>query len=273
MNSLKSFLVWQRPMTQKQLLAWLFLFFTLIASVQYFQYYIFYNSSYPFPYVANLTNSYGTFYIYWLFLPLIFKVSQHTFQGKHQLFRTVLAHLFTALSVAAIHIFIMHLLGWLRIYHWTTDPFWGTYRFLVSKWLHIELMAYIGIVFAWRGLVYKAPSNTHDITRYLSQIKIKEGGIVSFVPVNEVRWIEAYDNYIKVWVKDRFHLVRMPLKEIANQLDPRSFKRIHRSTLVSIREVTGIKQGGGQYEVLLRDDTRLKLSRTFKKDLEVALQV
>ena len=273
MHSLKSLIVWRRPITQKQLLVWLFLFFTLIASVQYFQYYIFYNSSYPFPYLANLTNSYGTFYIYCLLLPVIFRVSKYTFQGDLPLFKTVLVHLLVAFCVAAVHIFNMHLLGWLRTYRWATDPFWSTYRFLVSKWLHIELMAYIGIVFAWRGLVYQAPSNLHDASKYLSQIKVKEGGVVSFVPVSEVRWIEAYDNYIKVWVKDKFHLVRMPLKEITNQLDPKNFKRIHRSALVAIKEVSGIKQGGGQYQVLLRDDTQLKLSRTFKKDLESALQI
>lgn len=273
MSKLKELLPFKRPFTRNQLWAWLFVFFTLIASVQYFQYYIFYNSSYPFPYLANLTNSYGTFYIYWLFLPLIFRASKYMFNGEKSVFKRVLTFLIVALGVASIHIFIMHMLGWLRIYRWTTDPFWGAYRFLLSKWLHIELMAYVGIVFAWRGLVYRAPLGGHSEKHYLSQIKVKESGVVSFVPVDEVRWIEAYDNYIKVWVKDRFYLVRMPLKEIAKQLDPTSFKRIHRSALVAIKEVSGIRQGGGQYQVLLSDETELKLSRTFKKELESALQV
>ena len=166
----------------------------------------------------------------------------------------------------------MHLLNWMQIYRWTDDSFLGMYRFLLSKWLHIELMIYIVMVFVWRGLVYRVVIEDNPKPTYLSQIKVKEAGVLSFVPVEEVRWIEAYDNYIKVWVKGQFHLVRKPLKVVEDQLNPKSFLRIHRSTLVAIREVAAIRQGGGQYEVVLHDQTTLKLSRTFKKDLELALQ-
>lgn len=262
-----------RPMTQKRLWTLLFFFFNLIATVQFLQYYIFYNSSYPFPYTTNLINSYGTFYVYSWCIPLVFFATKYGFSNRARLSKVIGFHLITALMVSCVHLFIMHLLNWLQIYQWTEDPFWSSYRYLLSKWLHIELMAYVALVFAWRFLVFKSPEVKTEKPMYWSQIRVKESGLVSYISVKDIRWIEAYDNYIKVWVENQFHLVRMPLKDVAAVLDPQEFKRIHRSAIVAIKEVAAIKQGGGQYEVLLHDKSTLKLSRTFKKEIEVALQV
>nr|WP_236017315.1 LytTR family DNA-binding domain-containing protein [Roseivirga sp. E12] len=122
-------------------------------------------------------------------------------------------------------------------------------------------------------MVFKRENGGVPKPEYWTQIKIKESGLVSFLSVDDIRWIEAYDNYIKVWVSDRFHLVRMPLKEIETKLDSEHFKRIHRSTIVALEEVVAIRQGNGQYEVLLKDQTTLKLSRSFKKSIEDSIKV
>jgi len=261
-------------MSQKRLLLWVFLTFTLIASIQFLQYYIFYNSSYPFPYVANLINSFGTFYTYLILLPLLFFSTKTIFSNlKNPLSRT-LQLMLSGLLVSMLHLFVMHILNWLQIYQWTEDPFWSLYRFLISKWLHFELTGYFLFVLAWRFLVFEKKESQVSEPQYWTQIKVKESGLVSFVPVEEIRWIEAYDNYIKVRTKtDKLHLVRMPLREVEAKLNSDQFKRIHRSTIVAIKEVVAIHQDNGQYRVLLKDNCTLKLSRTFKKSIEDSIRV
>ncbi|OEK00745.1 hypothetical protein BFP97_04130 [Roseivirga sp. 4D4] len=261
-------------MSQKRLLLWVFHSFTLIAGIQFLQYYIFYNSSYPFPYTANLVNSFGTFYTYLLLLPLVFYSAKSAFSNLENRVQRMLLLVLSGLLVSMLHLFVMHFVNWLQIYQWTEDPFWNSYRFLISKWLHFELIAYFLFVLAWRFLVFEKKGSEASKPEYWTQIKVKEAGLVSFVPVEEIRWIEAYDNYIKVRTKkDKFHLVRMPLREIEAKLDSGHFKRIHRSTIVAIREVVAIHQDNGQYRVLLEDNSTLKLSRTFKKSIEDSIRV
>lgn len=266
--------MWERPMSQKRLMLLVFLLFTLIASIQFLQYYIFYNSSYPFPYVANLINSFGTFYAYFILLPLLFASTKFVFIKLSNPFQRTLILIFSGLLMSLLHLFVMHLLNWLQIYQWAVDPFWGLYRFLLSKWLHFELLFYFLFVLAWRFLVFEKKVASREKTQYWTQLKVKEAGMVSFIPVEEIRWIEAYDNYIKIRTNaDKFHLVRMPLKELETKLDADQFKRIHRSVIVAIKEVVAIHQDSGQYRVLLKDHSTLKLSRTFKKSVEDSIRV
>ncbi|RKH54288.1 LytTR family transcriptional regulator [Corallococcus sp. AB050B] len=104
--------------------------------------------------------------------------------------------------------------------------------------------------------------------RYLERLVIREVGRVTLLPVEDVDWISAEDNYVQVHVGGRGHLLRQPLRELEARLDPERFVRIHRSTLVNLQRVQELRPLlHGEYQVILRDRTTLKLSRGYRERL------
>ena len=94
------------------------------------------------------------------------------------------------------------------------------------------------------------------------RIVLKNAGRVSFLKVDEVDWIEAEGNYVRLHVGPHSHLIRETMKGISARLDPDRFIRIHRSTIVNadrIKELHPLFHG--EYAVILRDGTRLTASR------------
>jgi two-component system, LytTR family, response regulator len=67
-------------------------------------------------------------------------------------------------------------------------------------------------------------------------------------------------------VGTRSHLLRRSLATLARELDPAAFVRIHRSTLVNLERVRAVRlNASGEYDVVLTDGTKLRLSRRFRK--------
>ncbi len=94
------------------------------------------------------------------------------------------------------------------------------------------------------------------------RIVLKSAGRVSFLKVDEVDWVEAEGNYVRLHVGAHSHLLRETMKNIEGRLDPDRFIRIHRSTIVNtdrIKELHPLFHG--EYAVILRDGTRLTASR------------
>jgi two-component system LytT family response regulator len=104
------------------------------------------------------------------------------------------------------------------------------------------------------------------------RLVVKAGGRVQFVPVAEIRWIEAEGNYARVHAGETSHVVRTTLAGLASKLDPKRFLRIHRSTIVNVRYVRELRPWfRGDYVVVMRDGTELTLSRTYRSHVGDAL--
>jgi two-component system LytT family response regulator len=70
------------------------------------------------------------------------------------------------------------------------------------------------------------------------------------------------------------HLLRRSIMELEQELDPEVFCRIHRSTIVNLSRVRSLKVGeDGEYDVVLDNGTRLRLSRRYRKELQARLGV
>ena len=107
---------------------------------------------------------------------------------------------------------------------------------------------------------------------HLTRFMVKVGGRVIFVNPADVDWIEADNYYIKLHVGGRAHLLRLSMKELEERLDPKSFWRIHRSAIINLDRVKELHQHpGGEYVVVLRDGTELKLSRARRERLQELL--
>jgi two-component system LytT family response regulator len=109
--------------------------------------------------------------------------------------------------------------------------------------------------------------------RLSERIMIRSAGRISFLPAGEIDWIEAADYYSCLHVGPRTHLLRRSMAELERDLEPNHFCRIHRSTIVNLSRVRDICiDASGEYEVVLRDETRLKVSRGYREKLQMAIQ-
>lgn len=102
---------------------------------------------------------------------------------------------------------------------------------------------------------------------------VKSEGRLLFLRMSEVRWIQADRDYIRLHVPKGTLLVRETMNGIQKRLDRAVFARIHRSTIVNIREILEVQPMlGGDYRVVLRDRTQLNMSRRYRFALDDLLR-
>ncbi len=103
----------------------------------------------------------------------------------------------------------------------------------------------------------------------LQRIVIRTRGQVSFLRVDEIDWIEASHNYLKIHSGTDIHLLRETIKEIEAKLPPDKFLRIHRCLIVNVDRIRLLEACGyGEYLVVLRDGKKLSLSRGYRDNLD-----
>ncbi|HCA80866.1 MAG TPA: DNA-binding response regulator [Bacteroidetes bacterium] len=97
---------------------------------------------------------------------------------------------------------------------------------------------------------------------------VKSGGRVFFLKNDEIDWIEAAGNYVRLHVGTETHLLRETMNAIQKKLDSGRFIRIHRSTFVNIEKIKELQPWfHGEYVVILRDGTQLTMSRSYRSNL------
>lgn len=103
---------------------------------------------------------------------------------------------------------------------------------------------------------------------HAERLALKTGGRVSFLKADEIDWIEGEGNYARLHVNKQSHLIRETMNQLEGRLDPARFLRIHRSTIVNTERIKEIQPlFNGAYGVLLKDGTRLTLSRGYRERL------
>jgi two-component system LytT family response regulator len=120
----------------------------------------------------------------------------------------------------------------------------------------------------------RAGGETSTVKRknFLTRFMVRAGGRVTFIKTSDVDWIAADDYYIKLHVAGKSHLLRISMNELDEKLDPKTFLRIHRSTIVNLDRVKELHQNpNGEYVAVLNDGTELKLSRNRRERLEQLL--
>ncbi|MEO8505546.1 MAG: LytTR family DNA-binding domain-containing protein [Acidobacteriota bacterium] len=94
------------------------------------------------------------------------------------------------------------------------------------------------------------------------------------VPVDEIDWVEAEDNYVRLHVGGKSHLLRSTLSEMEERLPPRAFLRVHRGAIVNIERVRELQPSThGDFKILLRDGAVVPMSRRFRTLVEQRLGV
>jgi two-component system, LytTR family, response regulator len=117
------------------------------------------------------------------------------------------------------------------------------------------------------------PPATAEAEKFTDRIMLKSSGEILFLKLNEIDWIEAEGDYMKFHVNGRAHLMRETMVRLEARLDPKQFIRIHRSTIVNLDRVQKLSPSfAGEYAVILRDGTKLKLSRGFHERISTLLK-
>jgi len=110
--------------------------------------------------------------------------------------------------------------------------------------------------------------------RTVEHIAVKSAGELTFLKMSEIDWIEAADYYSCLHVGAKSHLLRRSMAELDEELDQSVFCRIHRSIIVKLDRVRGLKLNeNGEYDVLLHNGIRLRLSRRYWKQLQSRLDL
>jgi two-component system LytT family response regulator len=92
------------------------------------------------------------------------------------------------------------------------------------------------------------------------------------IPLDDIEWIGADDYYVAVYTERRRHLLRETMASLESRLDPARFVRVHRGAIVSIAHIREVRSADGDTVVILRDGTRLPVSRRRRAALASALR-
>jgi two-component system, LytTR family, response regulator len=106
----------------------------------------------------------------------------------------------------------------------------------------------------------------------LDRLVVKSGGRVFFLRTDELDWIEAAGNYVRLHLGEDSHLFRETMNNMESRLDARRFVRIHRSRIVNTDRIKELQPWfNGEYVVVLQNGTRLTLSRGYREKLQERL--
>ena len=129
--------------------------------------------------------------------------------------------------------------------------------------LHEQLLALLQ-----SGSVTVTPPQGDSSPKYLDRIAVQMRGKVRVVRVAQIDYITADGPYVDLHVADHRFVIRESLQNLSDKLDPTKFLRIHRSTIVNIERIQELKTWfHNEYRVILRDGTKLMMSRSCRKRL------
>ncbi len=112
-------------------------------------------------------------------------------------------------------------------------------------------------------------SSNSGIERYTTRMVFKSRGRILFLSVEDIRWIEAEENYVKLHTSDQSHLLRESIGRLEGRLDPQSFLRVHRSAIVNLHHVKEVKNSAdGDANVLLMSGEKIPMSRSYRSRIQ-----
>lgn len=117
-------------------------------------------------------------------------------------------------------------------------------------------------------MISPLPANTGPLERLV----VKSGGVTRFLNTSDLEWIEGAGVYVTLHTAGKEILHRASLTDLESRLDPRVFIRIHRSAIINIEKVSHLEPiSHGEFEVVMKSCARVKLSRTYRAQLEARL--
>ena len=98
---------------------------------------------------------------------------------------------------------------------------------------------------------------------YAKRLAVRSGTRTLFVPVNDIEWMQAAENYVELHCDTGCHLLLATMNTIEAQLDLKMLLRIHRSLIVNVGRIKELQPAGhGEYVIVLLSGVRLQSGRS-----------
>jgi two-component system, LytTR family, response regulator len=111
-----------------------------------------------------------------------------------------------------------------------------------------------------------AKSNGDKFSR---RIVFKSRGRILFLPLSEIRWVGAEENYVRICTQTETHLLRETMSRIEERLDPQMFLRVHRSSIVNLQFVKEVRtDADGECVVILVNGQKIAMSRSYRSRIQ-----
>ena len=109
---------------------------------------------------------------------------------------------------------------------------------------------------------------------YAHRLPVKRsGGVVLYVEIRRIDWIEAVNQYVRLYVHSDKYLLRESLTHLEGKLEPRRFQRIHRSTIVNLERVRELHMESSSFRWAVLDcGRRLRVSQGYWSKLQHKMQ-
>lgn len=115
-----------------------------------------------------------------------------------------------------------------------------------TAWRELTAGSTVTLTASWRPGGGAPAATPPPPVRYLRRLPVPSatGDEVLYVRVEEIAWVEAESQYVRLHTGDRSYLVRgsdLTLTALASRLDPARFLRVHRSHIVNLERIEGLR--------------------------------
>ena len=108
-----------------------------------------------------------------------------------------------------------------------------------------------------------------QVGSYAARIVFKSRGRILFLPISDIQWIAAEENYVRICTGSESHLLRETMASLEKRLDPQMFLRVHRSSIVNLQYVKEVRtENDGESSVMLLSGQKVAMSRTYRSRLQ-----
>lgn len=167
---------------------------------------------------------------------------------------------------------------WFKLISENISPFldlegtrYGVFPWFFIFWFFFGLFLYWGAV-ATFGLagegVSSGPAKKSQV-----RLVVKRGKVSEVIKPADVLWIEAQDYYSVLHLEGRQSWIKMTMKQLESALDPATFVRIHRSTIINVNHLKQIKtETSGKHTAIMNDGKKRAISRQGWRELKKILK-
>ncbi len=107
---------------------------------------------------------------------------------------------------------------------------------------------------------------------YQHRIVVKDNGLIRIIPANDIEFVEANDDYIKIVTKDGNYLKKSTLSQVEQSLNPQHFIRVHRSYIIPVSQLVRIEPYEKESHIaLLQCGAKIPVSKSGMAKLKTTL--
>jgi len=139
---------------------------------------------------------------------------------------------------------------------------YGVYPYFFIFWTIVD----IGLT--WVVIEKTKPLKEKDSISKPKIFELSRGDKKFFCEANQIHWLSAEGYHTKLYTDQGNFVIRKTLKDFCKKLPQGEFKRIHRSTVINVHQVSGLARGkNDSLEVILKDGSRRRVSRNYTKEV------